>query len=72
VSWEVPSVRAAHSVADGLLMTGVDPRNTEQGEETHGRGIDVDDRPSGGGDRRKNVGWMDRLDARENDPCRHS
>jgi hypothetical protein len=53
-------------------MTGVDPRNTEQGEETHGRGKDVDDRPSGGGDRRKNVGWMDRLNDHENDRYRHS
>ncbi len=46
-------------------LPGVEPRNAEQEEEAHGRLQRGDDCPCAGGDGRKNVRWMDRLNARE-------
>src|ERR687893_520262 len=53
-------------------LPGVDPRNADEEQEAHDRLQGGDDCPCAGGDRRQNVGWMDRLNDRENDPCHQS
>src|SRR5918995_6057326 len=59
---------AGQAEPTGLVnLPGVDPRNADEEKEAHGKLQGDYDRPCAGSDRRKDVGWMDRLDAREDE-----